>query len=156
MKPTTKWLFVMGLPSGSLEIAKVGTPATLGPHNFVCRPPIEMRSKTKLEPSLRAFQRYVTHHLHATCTQGNQGDSQLLVVRSQTANLTPNPSFGHNICFKCPNGSCEPILDIYVSIAIQWYEELFDSLGFDLCNQSLNIRESTETPTPNIRIHLGM
>jgi hypothetical protein len=26
---------------------------------------IEMRSKTKLYPLLRAFQRYVTHHLHA-------------------------------------------------------------------------------------------
>jgi hypothetical protein len=26
----------------SLEIPKVGTPATLGPHNFVCRPPMEV------------------------------------------------------------------------------------------------------------------
>jgi len=36
------------LSLGSPEIAKVGTPATLGPHNFVCKPPIEMKSKTKL------------------------------------------------------------------------------------------------------------
>jgi hypothetical protein len=35
-------------PSGSLEIPKFGTPATLGAHNFVYRPPIEMRSKAKL------------------------------------------------------------------------------------------------------------
>jgi hypothetical protein len=27
-------------------------------------------------------------------------------------NLTPDPSYGHNLCFKCPNGSCEPILNI--------------------------------------------
>jgi len=42
--------------------------------------------------------------LHITWTQGNWGDSQLLVVGSQIANLIPDPSFGHNLCFKCPNG----------------------------------------------------
>jgi hypothetical protein len=31
-----------------LEIPKVGTPTTLGPHNFMCRPLIEMKSKAKL------------------------------------------------------------------------------------------------------------
>jgi hypothetical protein len=51
---------------------------------------------------------------HATCMQGNRGDSRLLVVENQIANLISDPSFGHNLCFKCPNGSCEPILDIYV------------------------------------------
>jgi len=40
--------FVPGLPSGSFEIVEVGTIATLGPHNFVCKPSIEMRFKTKL------------------------------------------------------------------------------------------------------------
>jgi len=65
MRPTSKWHFVLGLPSGSFEIPKVKTFVTLGPHNFVCRPPIEMRSKTKLFPSLRAFQQYVIRHLHA-------------------------------------------------------------------------------------------
>ncbi len=33
---------------GSLEIPKVGTPATLGAYNFECRPPIEIRFKAKL------------------------------------------------------------------------------------------------------------
>jgi hypothetical protein len=37
--------FCLGTPNGSLEILKIGIPATLGPHNFVCRPLIEMRSK---------------------------------------------------------------------------------------------------------------
>ncbi len=54
--------------------------------------------------------------LRATCTQGNWVDSRLLMVMNQIANLTPNPSFGHNLCFKSPNGSCEPILDICVLI----------------------------------------
>jgi len=46
---------------------------------------------------------------HATCTQGNHGDSWFLVVGSQIDNLIPGPSFGHNLCFNYPNGSCEPI-----------------------------------------------
>jgi len=42
-RPTSKWLFVLELPSGSPEIAKVRTSAILGPHNLVRKPPIEMR-----------------------------------------------------------------------------------------------------------------
>ncbi len=48
MRPTPKWHFVLGLPSGSPEILKVETSATWGAHNFACRPPIDMRSKAKL------------------------------------------------------------------------------------------------------------
>jgi hypothetical protein len=45
---------------------------------------------------------------HVTCTQGNRVDSWLLMVGNQIANLTPILSFGHNLCFRCPNGWCEP------------------------------------------------
>jgi len=68
--------------------------------------------------------------LHATWTQVNWVNSQLLVVGSQIANLTIGLSFGHNLCFRCPNGSCKPILSIYVLIAFQWYKELCNPLGF--------------------------
>jgi hypothetical protein len=61
----------------------------------------------------------VSHHLQ----QGNQGDSWLLVVGGQIDNLIHGPSFGHNLCFKNPNGSCEPILDIYVLKYFQWYKK---------------------------------
>ncbi len=64
--PTSKWLFVSRLPSGSSEIAKVGTLATLGRHNFACRPSMKMRSEVKLQLSSRAFQRYVARHLNAS------------------------------------------------------------------------------------------
>ncbi len=37
--------FVPKLPSGGPKIPKVGTLATLGAHNFACKPSIEMRSK---------------------------------------------------------------------------------------------------------------
>jgi hypothetical protein len=93
---------------------------------------------------------------HATCTQGNQVDSQLFMVGSQTTRLIPDLFFGHKLCFRCPNGSCKPILDIYVSIAFQWYKELFKARGFDPCNCSLKTRESTGTPTSNMGVHLGV
>jgi hypothetical protein len=48
-------------------------------------------------------------------------DSRLLMVGSQTANLTPSPSFAHNLGFRCANDSCEAILDIYTSRPFQWY-----------------------------------
>jgi hypothetical protein len=65
MGPTPKYHFVLGLPNGSSEIPKIGTPATLESHNFVCRPLIEVRSEEKLYSSLRPFQRYVACHLNA-------------------------------------------------------------------------------------------
>jgi hypothetical protein len=91
---------------------------------------------------------------HATFTQGNRVDSRLLGVKSQIVNLTSDPSFGHNLCFRCPNGSCEPILDIYVSIAFQSCKELFNPLSFGPCNCSLNIQERTGTPTPKVEAPL--
>jgi len=38
------------------------------------------------------------------------------------SSLTFSPSFGHNLCFRCPNEQCEPILNIYALIAFQWYK----------------------------------
>jgi hypothetical protein len=80
--------------------------------------------------------------LHVAYTQGNRVDSRLLMVKSQTANLTFGLFFGHNLCFRCPNEQCEPILDIYTWIAFQWYKELFKAMGFDPYNRALKIRES--------------
>ncbi len=59
---------------------------------------------------------------YSTCTHRNQVNSQLLVVGNQTANLTPGPSFNHKLCCKCPNGSCEAILDIYILRPFQRYK----------------------------------
>ncbi len=63
---TSKWLFFPGLPglsAGSPEIPPCGTPGTLEPHNFASRPRIEVRFRTKLQLSSRAFQRYVARCL---------------------------------------------------------------------------------------------
>jgi hypothetical protein len=93
---------------------------------------------------------------HATYMQGNRVDSWLLVVGSQTTNLTFGPSFDHNLCFRCPNGSCEPISNIYIPKSFQWGKERFNLMSFDPCDRSLKIRESTGTLTPNMGVHLGV
>ncbi len=59
---------------------------------------------------------------HTLCSQVNHVDSRLFMIGSQTGSLTPDPSFGHNLCFKCPNEQCEHILDIYV------FKELFNDI----------------------------
>jgi hypothetical protein len=92
---------------------------------------------------------------HITYTHIFQGNSWFLVVWSQIGSLTLNPSFGHNLCFKHSNGSCKPILDVYVSKKIQWYKEIFNSMNLDPWNTSLKIQDSIGIPTPKVRIHLG-
>jgi hypothetical protein len=79
----------------------------------------DLRLVSSLKQSCSPCQDLSNNMWRATCTQGNQGDYRLSVVESQ---LIPDLSFGHNLCFKCPNGSCEPILDIYVPRDFQWYK----------------------------------
>jgi hypothetical protein len=78
------------------------------------------------------------------------------VVGSQTGNSTPGPSFGHNLCFRCPNEQYELILDIYALRAFQWYKERHKKLGFDPNNRSLKFWESTGTPSPKVGVALGV
>jgi hypothetical protein len=108
----------------------------------------------RLKQSCSPCQKKIDDMLHATYMQGNPSDSRLLVVGNQIVNLTIGPSFSHNLCFKCPNGSCEPILDIYVPRAFQWYNELFNPMVFNLFNCSLKIWESIKTPTPKMGAQL--
>jgi hypothetical protein len=77
-------------------------------------------------------------------------DSRLLVVGSQTANLTPGASFAHNLGCRCPNGQCEAIFDIYASRPFQWHQEHLNSRCFGLCCRTLDIRESRRTPNPQL------
>jgi hypothetical protein len=93
---------------------------------------------------------------HATYMQGNQVDSRLLLVGSQNANLTPGLPFDQYLCFKCPNGACKPISDIYVPRAFQWYKASLNPISFDPCNHSIKIWESNGTLTPKVRVPLGV
>ncbi len=85
--------------------------------------------------------------LHSTCTHLGRVDSRLLVVRSQITSLIPDPSFDHNLCCKCPNGSCKVIFDIYTSKKFQRYKEHLKARCFDPCNWALKFRESWRIPS---------
>jgi hypothetical protein len=117
---------------------------------------VDLRLKWGLKQICIPCQDLSNGMFHVTCTQGIWVNYWLLVIRSQIANLIPNLFFGHNLCFKCPNGSCEPISDIYISIVFQWYKELFNPMGFDPCNCLSKIWESIGTPTPRMGVHLGV
>jgi len=78
-------------------------------------------------------------------------NSQLLVVGSQIVNLTPGFSFCYNLCYRCPNGSCKPIFDIYTSIAFQLYRKLPNARFFGPCDRTLKFWESQRTPKSPFR-----
>jgi hypothetical protein len=71
-----------------------------------------LRLRWGLKQSCSLCQDISNNMWHATYTQGRQGDSVFLTIRSQIVNLTPGLFFGHNLCFNHPNGSWEPILNI--------------------------------------------
>jgi hypothetical protein len=85
--------------------------------------------------------------LHSFCRRREEVDSRLLVVGSQIVGLTPGPSFAHNLSCKCPNGSCEAILDIYTSRPFQQYNKHLKERCFSLCSQALKLQESWRTPS---------
>ncbi len=84
---------------------------------------------------------------HSCCKRREEVDSQLLVVGSQTTNLTPGPSFAHNLGCRCPNGSCKAILDIYTSRPFQWYKEHSNERRLDPWTRALSFQESRRTPS---------
>jgi hypothetical protein len=125
--------------------------------------PITLRADLGLQCSLKQScrsRRDLSNGMsHVLCSQVFRVDSRLLVVGSQNWQTlgisTPNPSFGHNLCFRCENEQCEPILDIYASRAFQWYKQRHKALSFDPCNHSLKFWESTGTPSPKVGVCLG-
>jgi hypothetical protein len=116
----------------------------------------DLRSGWGLKKSCSSHWKLSNSISHVTCTHGSRVNSWLFVVESQTVNLIPDLSFCHNLCCICPNGSSKPISDIYTLIFFRWYKELFNARCFNLCNRSLKVQESTRTPTPKMRVHLGV
>jgi len=120
----------------------------------------DLGSRCGLKQSCRSRRDLSNGMSHVLCSQVFRVDSRLLVVGSQNwqtpENSTPDRSFGHNLCFRCPNEQCEPILDIYASRAFQWYKERHNPLRFDPCNRSLKFRKSTGTPSPKVGVALGV
>jgi hypothetical protein len=80
---------------------------------------------------------------HSTCTFRGRVNSRLLMIESQIVNLTSSLYFYHNLCCRCPNGSCEAI---YTSIGFQWYKKNLKARCFDPCNRTLKLWKSWKTP----------
>ncbi len=137
---------------GVLKFPKLGALQLWGPITLCA----DLRLRWGLKQSCSPHWKLSKNMLQATWKQGNQGDSKLLVVRSQIANLTLGLFFCHNLGFGCPNESCEPTLNICIPRAFQWYKECFNPMGFDPCNHYMKIWESIGTPTPKVGVHLGM
>ncbi len=93
---------------GVSKFPKLGLPWLWGPITLCA----DLRLKWGLKKRCSPHRELSNGMWHVTFTQGNLVDSQILMVGSQIANLTPDLSFGHNVCFKCTNESCEPILNI--------------------------------------------
>jgi hypothetical protein len=107
---------------------------------------VDLRWKCGLKQSCSFRQGLSNGMWHIICSQVNWVDSWLFLVESETGTLTPGPSFGHNLCFRCLNEQCEPILNIHVPRAFQWYKKRHKPLIFDPSNRSLKFRESIGTP----------
>jgi hypothetical protein len=75
-----------------------------------------------LKKSCSSLQNLFNIMPHSFCQRQDRVDSWLWVVGSQIASLTLGPSFAHNLGWKCPNGSCKAILDIYTSRPFQRYK----------------------------------
>ncbi len=95
----------------------------------------DLGSKCGLKQSYSSRRELSNGMSHVVCSQVFRVDSRLLVVGSQNwqtpGSSTPGPSFGHNLCFRCPNEQCEPILDICASRAFHWYKKRHKPLRFD-------------------------
>ncbi len=107
--------FFPGLPSWSPEIVPIGVPGLWE----LITPDCRVRSRRGLNHSC-SLPRDLSNTLsHSQIGCWEEVDSRLLVVGSQTTSLTPDPSFAHNLGYKCPNDQCEAIFDIYASIPFQ-------------------------------------
>jgi hypothetical protein len=60
-------------------------------------------------------------------------------------------SFDRNLCYRCPNGSCKAILDIYTLKTFQRYKKRLNARCFDPCNHALSFWESLRTPKSHFR-----
>jgi len=141
-EPTSKWFF-----SRQLGLPRLWSPIILR---------IDFRSRCGLKQSCSSCRDLSNGMSHALYSQVNWVNSRLFLVGSQTDSLTPDLSFGHNLCFKCPNEQCEPILDICVPRTFQWYKKCHKPLSFDPWNRFLKFQESIGTPVPKVGVALGV
>jgi hypothetical protein len=138
-------------PNGVPTLSRVGVP---GLWDFIAPHP-DLGLGRGLNQSYSPQRELSNAMLHYQSARWEQVDSWLLVVESQTASLTPGPSFAHNLGWRCPNDPCDAIFDIYVSRNFQWHQERLNARCFGPCYWALNVRESRRTPNPQLFQVLG-
>ncbi len=111
---------------GVLKLSQVGV---LGLWTATAPRP-ELGSGRALNQSCSSRRELSNSMLHSLRRRREEVDSRLLVVGSQTGSLTPDPSFAHNLGYRCPNGQCKAILDIYASRDFHWYKERIKARRF--------------------------
>jgi hypothetical protein len=120
--------------SGVPKLSQFGLPGLWG---FVTSCP-KLGSGRSFNQSC-SFPRELSNAISQSCCRRREEvDSRLLVIGSQTASLTLDPSFAHNLGCRCPNGSCEAILDIYTSRPFQWHKKHSTTKRFDPWNRALS------------------
>jgi len=107
----------------------------------------KLRSRWGLNQSCSSCRELSNVVSHSFKQRWEDIDSQLLVVGSQTSNLTFDPSFAHNLAYRCPNGPCEAILGICTSRPFHWYKDYLNARCFDPWTRALSFWESRRTPT---------
>ncbi len=63
----------------------------------------DLRLRCGLKQSCSSCRELFNAMAHSQIGHREEVDSRLFVVGSQTGSSTPGPSFGHNLCFRCPN-----------------------------------------------------
>ncbi len=85
-------------------------------------PDCRVRSQQGLNQSYSPRQDLSNSVSHSQFRGREEVDFRLLVVGSQIVSLTPSPSFAHNLGYRCPNGQCEAIFDMYAWRPFQWHQ----------------------------------
>jgi hypothetical protein len=144
-----------GLPGWSLEIVPKTVPGGVPGLWELITPDCKIWSWRDLNQTCSPRRDLSNDISHSQLEGREEVDSWLLVIGSQIVNLTPGPSFAHNLSYRCSNDQCEAIFYIYASRPFQWHQEHLNARCFGPCCWALNIRESRRTPNPHFFQVLG-
>jgi len=105
----------------------------------------------------KVFQLRINHYVWVLCTPVWVNETcQLFLVRSHSSSTPLYPSKCYELG-NVPQLLLLPLFSTWTHIWIfQGIGSVSNPLGFDPCNRSLNIQESTRTPTPNVGVTLGV
>jgi hypothetical protein len=152
MEATSKWHKFLELPKWSPEIV----PARLLELWTAITPDYRVWSKRGLNQSCSPRRDLFNAMSHSQIGCREKVDSRLLVVGSQTANLTPGPSFAHNLGYRYPNGNARPF-------SISTFQDLSNDTKNTQCevfwtllssSKHLGVPEDSKSPTfPSVGLH---